>query len=467
MTSQKIVIQICDDELRLLGGVWPDVSVQSSCVRDPGENLGEALQRLTGAVDLKTRECVLVLPRREAVFRVLELPSADEQETGRMVALQIPALIPFEASQAVCRHRILRTRESGYSDVLVMIILNSALEQYLNAADRVGLTVRNVFVSFDGLAGYVGDFCSGEFSEQSGGRALVICDEHRSELMIFDHASPVFSYYIASGRRDAREDPEGFCEALRTKLMDYHRQGRGQAVKAVYFPREFPCLRPVGECFQRLEGPAVRAVDLFADVPAEVKAFAQRVPSPESWIAGLGCLGSASRERFSSFLPERIRRAHQRRIWYGAFGRLAVTAALALFLSIGLFWSLLSRQEAALKSVRRQTDALEPQLAALADRERFLDLMASRSDPRSSVPEIIKEVYEIFPEGAFMRYFAMRPGGSFEIQGSALEDDGVSRLQSALVSSARFTNVDLKFATKRKRFNQDYTEFKMTFDLAE
>jgi len=467
MSEQRIVIQISDEQLRLAGGVWPAVSVRAVCPRESGENLGEALRRLIASADLKTRECVLVLPRREAVFRILEMPSVDAQEAGRMAVLQIPALIPFEESQVVCRHRILRVRESGYSDVLVMVLLNSCLESYLDAADEAGLNVRDVYVSFDGLAAYVRDFCGGEFSAQSSGRALVICEEHSSEMAVFDHDGPILSYYVASGLQDARENPERFCEALRLKLLDYHRYGRGQAVKAVYFSKAFSDIWPVGECFQRLEGPVVRGLDLFEASPAEVKAMAAEISSPETWIPALGCLGGSSRQGFTSFLPERIRRAHQRRIRHGALRRLAVTALLTLGLAAGLFWSLLSRQQRFLDAVRQQAAALQPRLEELTAREQFLDLISLQSDPRLSVPALVKEVYEIFPEGVFMRYFAMRPGGSFEIQGSALEDDGVSRLQSSLVLSQRFTNVDLKFATKRKRFNQDYTEFKMTFDLAE
>ena len=69
------------------------------------------------------------------------------------------------------------------------------------------------------------------------------------------------------------------------------------------------------------------------------------------------------------------------------------------------------------------------------------------------------------PDDISLQNFSMR-AGVFELQGIATKDQDINSLQSALVASSLFENIDLQYATKRKRFNQEYTEFKIVFKSA-
>ena len=62
----------------------------------------------------------------------------------------------------------------------------------------------------------------------------------------------------------------------------------------------------------------------------------------------------------------------------------------------------------------------------------------------------------MIPADVSLQYFGMREAGNFELQGIAINDQDVSFLQSALVVSPLFKNVDLQYATKRKRFSSQY-----------
>ena len=97
---------------------------------------------------------------------------------------------------------------------------------------------------------------------------------------------------------------------------------------------------------------------------------------------------------------------------------------------------------------------------------RFINLVKDEQENRILVADIIKELFTLTPANITFRSVEMNSKGFLTLQGYARESTGVNKFQGSLVSSAFFRDVNLQYATKRKRFKKEYTEFKINCRLA-
>jgi hypothetical protein len=84
----------------------------------------------------------------------------------------------------------------------------------------------------------------------------------------------------------------------------------------------------------------------------------------------------------------------------------------------------------------------------------------------STVVDIIKEFYGILPGEMSLKALSLDRTGALVIEGLAQTGSEVNKLQNGLVNSPLFKEVNLQYATKRRRFNEEYTDFKIICRLA-
>lgn len=459
MASTITVIQITDHELRLLSGTWPNFSVCASQLWDLNGDLVADLKKLVSSFKIKDRHCVVVIPRREVLLKILQFPSTDIQEISRMLALQIPQIAPFDETQTVYHYRLLESDSSGHSNIVAAIIPTSTIQKYIDAFDSAGFAVVDICSSFDLNAVYAKKFLIPQFKDLFCS-ALVITDNHFSEMLIIQDGKVVFSHHLSRGVADIEENSESFVIALTRAVVHYHQMNRGQEITAVYMDGRLNGIEEVQDWLAK--GPfELKRIDLLGKVPGPVKDFFKKNQLDLAWVALLGKFCDDGQEEIKSFLPQSVysskAKKRRQRMQLNFFLALMMTIVLAL----GLGAAVLHKYRVRLNDVEKRISNLDPVLTKLEFENRFLNDMSARRQEQSLVVYRIKEVYQIVPEGVSLQYFSMQPNGDFDIQGVAEEAQQINALQAALVASPLFDNVELKYATKRKRFNREYTEFKI------
>lgn len=79
---------------------------------------------------------------------------------------------------------------------------------------------------------------------------------------------------------------------------------------------------------------------------------------------------------------------------------------------------------------------------------------------------LIHELNALMPQDVSLRLLHLEEGGRLSLQGYTVAGASISSFQASLVKSPLFKEVNLEYATKRKIFNMELTDFKITASWA-
>jgi len=461
MAPPVTVISI-DDDIRILKGSWPALSVCAQKGRDTGEDLCAQVKELSiGKLRPNGSSCVLMISRRDMVLKILDIPSQDPQEIDRMLALQIPSVVPFDGTQIMCRHRVLSVHESGSSTVIAAVVPEHVIQESIDALSGAGWTVSGACTAFDGEANYVRWFLK-EPGSGSSRSALIFSGDHDSTILVCSNGALEFSYRFACGRADVRDNVAAFVEALARSLAMCERFC-GREIGRVCLDRSFQDFEEIVSRLAEERGGMIETIDIFSGLPESCRVFAEKNGMDISWMPIVGCLAGCGDFAFMNFLPKKvyfsnIRKKGRRRVLSFVGGLVSV-----IVLSAAVFQAAIFRSARRLETLKTEAAVLEPRLKEMRAEDDFFEIMTRRNRNRDSVLEMIREVCRILPEGVALQHFSMGEDGAFELKGVS-DDFGLNHLQSALVALEDVRNVNLKYATKRRRFDKEYTEFQFIFD---
>ena len=80
--------------------------------------------------------------------------------------------------------------------------------------------------------------------------------------------------------------------------------------------------------------------------------------------------------------------------------------------------------------------------------------------------DVIHELLRLMPQDLSLRSIYLDEQRRLSVQGYAQAATSVNNFQAGLVKSAAFAEVNLEYATKRKIFNMEVTDFKISFKLS-
>ena len=115
-----------------------------------------------------------------------------------------------------------------------------------------------------------------------------------------------------------------------------------------------------------------------------------------------------------------------------------------------------------LKTVTKLREQSNPNAETVKESLKKLGLIKERLNPTFSPVEIIDILYDLLPSGISLVSFDLKENGNISLEGISLVMADVFTFQSRLEKSARFKNVEVKFASKRNSRLGEITDFKIT-----
>jgi len=152
--------------------------------RDDRERIGQLLRRELAAVEVTTRHCVLVVPRRLAVVKAFALPPGSYEERQNMARFQAERVLPFRMADAHADYA--PASNGGEADMLMCAAKRQDVEHYAEVAEHAGLTVVGAKISPLPYALEVARSCA----EDSDGRiAVLYATEEDAEITMVQRGS--------------------------------------------------------------------------------------------------------------------------------------------------------------------------------------------------------------------------------------------------------------------------------------
>lgn len=138
---------------------------------------------------------------------------------------------------------------------------------------------------------------------------------------------------------------------------------------------------------------------------------------------------------------------------------------IAILLAGGALWVNVYEEIRQLNALKTKVSYTRQTVALVQKENQFVRFIRKEVQERVFIADVIKELYILAPEKIVFQSVSFNYRQGVTVQGLADNDSWVNKFQSQLMGSSLFKDVTLQYATRRKRFKEEYTDFKMTFQL--
>lgn len=388
----------------------------------------ERVQSLTDAVGAFRREVKgepgavhLCLSRQELLLNRLVLPTAARENLGQVLEYEIERVIPLPRDEIFYDYQV---RESGQGEngrlaVLVVSVPRRVVHQYVEALEQAGVRPKSVVVAAAALGDYTA-FCRGALAQPV---ALLVRDGADGELAVFVERQLVASHAL---RGMAPSTAEVNAMVRRDLAEVFH---------VVEAPVDLLVAAHANGTPAVPEGTA----NLFALASGRLDAPTSFFDSGEpALLPAVGAALGAVREGVVdiNLLPAE----HRPGLQEGLFVPLLLVVAIVV-LALVYGGSIIVRDEMTRRTLAREAEELEPQVAAIkkqeADVRKFQTQIATLTENQDRrTVQFLKELTEKIPPDAYLTTLRYR-NNRIEMDGFATKS---SELIQILESSPMFRN---------------------------
>jgi len=441
----------------------------SGIMQHSDEEITQSISSSLSASKTRSHNIITVVPRRFVIQRHISLPSHDEEEIKKMVALQIVKQVPYPKEDIVVDHITLHKDAGGYAKVLVIAVHKEIVGRYLKIFQDAGLHLNILTLSSEGLLNL--SLYRERRNRQKTGESNVVInvDSNHTEICFFNEGKLLFSRSINYGAKDLNsEHIDVFIEQIHLTVNAYQKEKISDMVSRITL---FSPLKDIMFLKTRLESEYKIIID--AVNPLDEVSHRKEMLLPEalekegvSLTVGLG-LGLADHRKMINLLPVEVsdtwKVKQKRREWMKA----GLLSALIMALVMGIFYLSAYRKSQSVEQLAAMVEETDQKVSEVRERSNRLDILKEKLSPKETVMEIISALYAVTPRDISYRLVQLDEKRALTLQGMSENSADVNNLQQNLVQSPIFDNVTLQYATKRKMFRGvEVTDFKIICQVA-
>jgi type IV pilus assembly protein PilM len=409
-------------------------------------------------------EFVVLIPRRFVIVKQVKLPSHQEQEIKKMLGLQLATHIPYPVAEVFYDYSIIEKEASGYSKLFVVVVHKDVLDRYGKMMKRSSIVPSKITISSYGLLAWYHFQKDQESSLAREPVLLINIDTQQTELVFIHNGHCLFSRMINVGAKDLTDEQlVSFVQQIQLSLKTYVKENMGPELKSMVV---ISSLKEAVLLKQRLEqefSVTVTIRDMFDAIACSKNINVNNFRAQEgvSLAAGLGlCIEDLQSD--INILPVEW---HQKKTtWKNRLKYLKLVGSLALVILgvLGLFGFELYRYIASVDSYQNRIKNVKKEFEKSQNTIQLVDNLRREMQDRLFVPQLITTLYSLTPKDISFRNLSLNEEGTLTIQGFTSTSSSVNTFQSSLLKSPLFKDVNLQFATQRKIFNMDVTDFQIT-----
>ncbi len=467
-------IEITDTGIRLFQAkTVRQKRVLCACDVKPLQNFTDGeivakLSEITALRDIDPQHLAVVIPRRLTILKQLRLPAHNDAEIRKMLDLQLVNQIPYSLEDVIYDFVIVDKEPSGYVRVLVAIVHRQDIsEKFLKLCKEAGLQPERFVLSSLGIIHWL-NYQQGKISVPANQTVLVLnIDVDHTEICFCHNQNLLFSRSVNYGARDlATENMRGFIHQVELSLKNYHKDNISSNVKRMIVLSALP---EAAALKGHLEEMSLVPVDFYSPLDytlcqKNMSLAALKSQPGASIVAGVGFLLS-DEKRTLNLIPQEVhsikRSKHRQTQWVQFASLLVLTCGLALSIP-GVEYL---RKEDYLRSLKAKGEVAKPELERIKKRMGLVKIVQEDLAKRVVVSDLIQELYRLAPPELSFQSLYLNDRGQFIIHGYGGTSASVHNFQQNLVKSILFKGVNLEFATKRKIFNMEVTDFQITSEV--
>ncbi|MBF0384389.1 MAG: pilus assembly protein PilM [Candidatus Omnitrophica bacterium] len=463
------VIEITESSVKLLqykGSSGKKVFLSADVKPLVDFNDEELVKSLNGFIvsrSIGSGDLTLIVPRKFAILKQMKLPSHNEAEIKKMIGLQLVSQLPYSLEDVIYDYLLIEKDSSGYSRALVFVLHKDVSQRYINLLEKVGLRPNVLTVSSLGILGWLNYQTEIQSINLHSPVIVVDIDMQHSEICFLNNLQLLFSRNVDWGLRDLNEDnPIELLGQIELSLEAYNKENMGPAVKRVMI---ISCENTAEGLKKRIEEELKLPVDILyaLDNLTFQKSFNLASMKDNRLISLTVALGHALEnvKHALNLLPkeihdsEKIKKQTKKAVKFG-FLFLSSLLLCAAIMAVDLY-----QRRNYLRKIEMKAEDINPKLKDAKNKLQFVKFFNEEYKGQTSVADIIAGLIDITPLDISYRSVYLDENGAFTLQGYAQKGASVNDLQSKMVKSPIFKEVNLQFATKRMTYNMELTDFKI------
>ncbi|VAX36084.1 hypothetical protein MNBD_UNCLBAC01-981 [hydrothermal vent metagenome] len=432
------------------------------------EDIVKVLSEMTSKIKGTLGYIIAIIPRRLITLVQFYLPTHVEAEIRQMIDLQIVNRVPYAKEDIIFDCQIIEKDESGYSRSLVAVVQNSVIKNYLNRLQMAG--IHPVEVAFSSLGiGQWYEYKKNQQKTEIDRPVLIIdLDVDHSDISFYQKNQILFSREVGFGLKDLHTDTiNTFIQQIGLTVGTYKKEKMGAAVEAgfVFSSMDIPDF--FIDKLKEEHGFSVEKVCSMDNVPYTQDIALARLWENEgvSLSASAGILLGRDEKRNINLIPQKVTDSRQiKEIKKQGLQSVILIGLIIFFSSMALILEG-NHKSRHLQYIQDETKKIRPKVKKTKKLKTRLGVLGHTFDGEVLVAEIIKELYALTPKDIAYNSFDLNNKKEIVLEGMAKQAGDINNLQSKLVSSTLFANVNLQYTKKRRTVKGELTYFKMSFNL--
>ncbi|MEK7793377.1 MAG: hypothetical protein AAB353_02555 [Candidatus Hydrogenedentota bacterium] len=422
------------------------------------EFLVAALKDFVRRHDLGGDRVFTVVPRHDVTARIIELPSADQDEIAGMVRLSAAEFVPYAADEIVTSHAVLSVREDGISSVLAVVAHRDVVDRHLDRLTVAGAPPEKVFLSTACLLSAAAASTPADIETYalanlaSGGLEVLVLrgtvlehargvgssQEWGTDQSVLDELAAELRSTIAAHRRDTLDgvgasdvffcsdnaDSSAIAEAI-THDVDF------QCAPATHI------LEITGTSRGNLNGVPVVALGAVMNAQGRGACIIDLTPRDEK-----------RRRAAAKLLNKAV--------------RIGIAAALLIVSAAALFTQALYQRNSHIAKLERIAEQRRPQVQEMVAKRRHLERMQEEVSRKDSALEMLAAVANLAPQlGLNVNRISFRHGESVDIFGRANQIANVDALATQFRDAGiqQFAAARVMYTDRGKERDQEIYNF--------
>ncbi len=429
--------------------------------------LTEKLSEITALRDIQPQYLSVVIPRRLTILKQMRLPSQNEPELKKMIELQLVDQIPYALEDIIYDFKIVDRESSGYVRVLVVIVHREVSERFLKLCKEAGLQPERFVLSSFGILHWLNSQ-QGQIKASLSQAVLVLnIDVDHTEICFCYNQNLLFSRSVNYGARDlATENMRGLIHQVELSLKNYHKDKMGPGIKRMLVLSTLP---EAAALKGQLEEMSLIPVDFHSPLnnvlcQKNMSLAALKSQPGVSITTGTGFLLSDVKG-VVNLIPHEVHDIKQSKRRQIQWVQLVLLIVLTFVLAVSIPGVDFLRKLAYLHSLQKKNEAAKPELERIKKRMDLVRIVQQEVGKRVVITDLVQELYRLAPPELSFQSLYLNERGQFVIHGYAGNSASVHNFQQNLVKSILFKAVNLEFATKRKIFNMEVTDFQITSEV--
>ncbi|MFH1338992.1 MAG: pilus assembly protein PilM [Candidatus Omnitrophota bacterium] len=402
------------------------------------EQISERLNRLFKRLGLNKEPIIISLPRILATCRYLKLPSCESAEIERMAKFQAGRFLPYPADELVVGFSLIRRDSQGYSFVNLIIVHRDMVERLLKILKQWKTQIEAIL-----LSSYAPAYWYRKIKPKQEQKPVMILNVEQSngEIAVVCQGNLLFSR--------AFKLPESKSEIYRCIAEEVDKTLKS-------YQKETAEAQPANLILTGLTEELLKDIkDLKLNLPIE-------------YITG-NPLAAVAGERIESclnLLPPREKEKRKKLSLTKEYLRIiCLIFGIIFFLSLGLLITL-HNKKVYLSRLKQELEIISPQVKAIEDMDKRIRIIGTQIWQMPKAIDALYEIYRFLPKEISLTALIYEENNQIVLRGQTRDLSAVFNAVSTFEKSGLFSNVKVRYATRKKIQIQEVIDFEIVCPLA-